>query len=125
MEQLPEIIVIDKVLYTLYTTPLLPWLHAQQPPPAFDTRAPNCERGYVGRWAIRDEVLRLTGLYAWRDGESLGVAELFDGHAEVEADWFTGPLVMEPANSEVGDGVALGVRTMMVEHGRVVRGADN
>ena len=124
MDQLPEIIIIDKVLYSLYTTPLLPWLRGQPSPPRFDRRAPSCERGYVGRWMIRDEVLWLTGLYAWRDGASVGVRELFDGRREVEADWFTGPLVIEPASSELGDGARFGVTTMLVEAGRVVRTVD-
>ncbi len=125
MEQLPEIIVIDKVLYTLYTTPLLPWLKQQESPLDFDVRAPNCDRGYVGRWMVRDNVLWLTGLYAWRNGEPTRVRDLFDNRAEVEADWFSGPLVIEPASSEMSDGARLGVRTLMVEAGRVVRTMDN
>ena len=50
MEQLPEVIYIDGVLYTLYTTPLKPWLQGLDQPLEFDQRAPNCERGYIGRW---------------------------------------------------------------------------
>lgn len=125
MEQLPEIIIIDNVLHTLYTTPLLPWLHGQASPPTFDLRAPSCERGYVGRWMIRDDVLWLTGLYAWRDGESIGVRDLFADRREVEADWFSGPLVVEPASSEVGDGARFGVRTILVEAGRIVQTLKN
>ncbi len=124
MEQLPEIIVIDRVLYTLYTTPLLPWLREQPSPPEFDVRAPSCERGYVGRWMIRDGVLWLTGLYAWRNDESLGVRDLFDDRREVEADWFSGPLVVEAASSEIGAGARIGIRTIMVEAGRVVPAVD-
>ena len=120
MEQLPEIIIIDNVLHTLYTTPLLPWLRKQAAPPEFDVRAPSCERGYVGRWMIRDGVLWLTGLYAWREGESVGVGDLFDDRREVEADWFDGPLIVEPASSEIGDGARIGITTILVEAGRVV-----
>ncbi len=120
MEQLPEIIVIDNVLHTLYTTPLRPWLRAQASPPQFDVRAPTCERGYVCRWMIRDEILWLTGLYAWRDGESVGVRELFEDRREVDANWFSGPLVVEPASSEIGDGARFGITTILVEAGRVV-----
>ena len=50
MEQLPEIIFIDGVLHTLYTTPLKPWLHEQDAASSFDQRTPNCERGYIGKW---------------------------------------------------------------------------
>ena len=125
MEQLPEIIIIDGVLHTLYTTPLLPWLRDQEPQPTFDVRAPSCERGYVGRWMIRDGVLWLTGVYAWRGGESIGVRDLFDQRGEVEADWFSGPLIVEPASSEVGDGARIGITTILVEAGRVVGQLDD
>ena len=77
MQQLPEIIQIDGVLHTLYTTPLLPWLRQLDSAPGFDRRTPNCERGYVGRWKIEDDTLWLTGLYAWRDGKYTGLSDLF------------------------------------------------
>lgn len=125
MEQLPEIIIIDGVLHTLYTTPLLPWLRKQPTPPEFDIRAPNCERGYVGRWMLREGVLWLTGLYAWRNGESTGVRDLFDDRREVEADWFSGPLIVEPASSEVSAGARIGITTILVEAGRVVETFDD
>ena len=59
-EQLPEIIYIDELLHTLYTTPLLPWLRQLDPAPVFDRRTPQCERGYIGRWKIEDDTLWLT-----------------------------------------------------------------
>ena len=83
MEQLPEIILIDDVLHTLYTTPLLPWLRDQDPAPVFDRRTPSCERGYIGSWEIRDGVLWLIGLYAWRDAELTTLPDLFHGRREV------------------------------------------
>ena len=88
MEQLPEIILVDDVLHTLYTTPLLPWLREQDPPPVFDRRTPSCQRGYIGSWTIRDGVLWLTGVYAWRDGELTTLPDLFDSKREIMADWF-------------------------------------
>ncbi len=124
MEQLPEIIYIDGVLYTLYTTPLKPWLQGLDQPLEFDQRAPNCERGYIGRWKIDGDALWLTGIYAWRDGAYTGLADLFDGREEVPADWFSGPLVVEPASSEIADGAPLKVSTLLVENGRVVRTRD-
>ena len=121
MEQLPEIIHIDGVLHTLYTTPLLPWLRARDSSPDFDRRTPKCERGYIGRWAIQDDTLWLTGLYAWRDGQYTGVADLFDDQEKVAADWFSGPLIVEPASSAIPDGAYPEVRTLMVEAGRLVQ----
>jgi hypothetical protein len=75
---------------------------------------------------IHEDELWLTGLYAWQNGEPTRVRDLFDERQQVVADWFTGPLVVEPAMSEVGDGAApLGVRTILVEAGRVVRTLDH
>ncbi len=119
MEQLPEIIFIDGVLHTLYTTPLLSWLKQQDPIPVFDKRAPNCERGYVGRWKLEDNALWLTGLYAWRDGRHTGIAELFGENEAVSAEWFSGPLVVEPASSEIPDGALPKVTTLFIEAGKL------
>ena len=44
IEQLPEIIYIDGLLHTLYTTPLLPWLRKLDASPDFDRRTPNFKR---------------------------------------------------------------------------------
>ncbi|MEM7224128.1 MAG: hypothetical protein AAF495_14195 [Pseudomonadota bacterium] len=121
LEQLPEILYIKGVLHTLYTTPLLPWLRTLDSKSVFDQRTPTCKRGYVGKWEIRDDTLWLIGLYAWRDGQYTGVAEMFDDLEEVEADWFTGPLIVEPASSEIPDGALPKVTTMMVEAGRIVQ----
>ena len=120
MEQLPEIIYVEGQLYTLYTTPLLPWLREQDSPADFDRRTPNCERGYVGRWEIRGDTLWLTGLYAWRDGKYTGLSDLFGDHDEVAADWFSGPLVVEPASSAIPEGAYPEVRTLIVEAGRIL-----
>ena len=125
MQQLPEIILIDDVLHTLYPTPLLPWLRDQDAPPVFDQRTPNCERGYIGCWKISDGVLWLIGLHAWQDGEFTRVSDLFRGRRKVAADWFSGPLVVEPAASEISDGALPKLRTLLVEAGWVIRTQDN
>ena len=120
-EQLPEIIYIDGLLHTLYTTPLLPWLRQLDASPDFDRRTPQCERGYIGRWKIEDDTLWLTGLYAWRQGKYTGLSDLFGDHTEVAADWFSGPLVVEPASSAIPDGAYPEVRTLVVEAGRILK----
>ena len=124
LEQLPDIIYIDGVLHSLYTTPLSQWLRKQDPPSAFDRRTPKCERGYIGRWQIQDDTLWLTGLYAWRDGKYTGVADLFDDQSEVAADWFSGHLLVEPASSAIPEGAYPEMRTLTVEAGRVVQPSD-
>jgi hypothetical protein len=122
MEQLPEIIYIDGVLHTLYTTPLSPWLRKLSSSSVFDRQTPTCERGYIGKWQIKDDTLWLTGLYGWRNGEDTGVSELFgDELKEVAADWFSGPLVVEPASSSIADGAYPKVSTLFVEAGRIIQ----
>ena len=120
MKQLPEIIFIDGVLHTLYTTPLLPWLREPDNTVEFDQRAPSCERGYIGKWRVEHDALFLIGLYAWRDGVYTGLIDIFGTRDGVAADWFSGPLVIEPASSEIVDGAQLQVSTLLVEGGRIV-----
>ena len=120
MKQLPEIILIDGVLHTLYTMPLLPWLREPDNAVEFDQRAPNCERGYVGKWKVEDDTLWLDGLYGWRDGVYTGLVDLFGTREMVPADWFSGPLIVEPASSEILDGALPKVKILAVENGRVV-----
>ena len=122
MQQLPETILIDDVLHTLYTPPLLPWLNDQKTPPVFERRTPNCERGYIGCWKISNGVLWLIGLHAWRDGKFTGVADLFSGRRAVVAEWFTGPLVVEPTALEISGGAVPKMRTLLVEAGCVIQG---
>ena len=124
MEQLPEIIYVDGVLHSLYTAPLLPWLHDQEESPVFDRRTDNCERGYIGSWSIHEQQLWLTGIYAWRDGIYIGLGDLFDNRDPVAADWFSGPLVIEPAASEILAGALPKVRTLLIEQGRLTAITD-
>ncbi len=121
MEQLPEIIYIDGALHTLYTTPLLPWLRKLDSSSVFDRRTPKCERGYIGKWEIKDDTLWLIGLYAWRNGKDTGLSDLFGDLNEVAADWFSGSLVVEPASSAIPDGALPKVRTLFVEAGRIIQ----
>ena len=124
LEQLPEVIHIEGVLHSLYTTPLLPWLARQVPSIVFDKRTPKCDRGYIGRWKVEDDSLWLTGIYAWRGGKNTGLFELFGDRDEVAADWFTGPLVVEPVSWAIADGVYPKVRTLLVEAGKVLPDAE-
>ncbi len=121
MEQLPEINYIDGALHTLYTTPLSPWLRKLDSSSVFDRRTPKCERGYIGRWKIEDDTLWLTGLYAWRNGKYTGLSDLFGDLNEVAADWFSGPLVVEPTSSAILDGAYPKGRTLFVEAGRIIQ----
>ena len=117
--QMPDLIYLSESVYSLFTLPLAPWLGAQAEPITFDARTPTCKRGYVGKWAVEDETLWLIGLYAWREGRHTGVPALFDGAREVKADWYTGPLIVEPTASSVREGEYPKPKTLMVAAGRV------
>lgn len=118
--QLPEIVYVDGALHSLYTAPLLPWLRVQDPPIVFDKRTSNCERGYVGKWWIEDGALFLIGLYGWIDGRYTSMAKLFDGRRQVAADWFTGPLIIQPTTEAVRTGEYPKPKTLIVEAGRII-----
>ena len=118
--QLPEIIYIDGNLFSLYSTPLLPWLEAQEPTLSFDLRTPRCERAYVGKWALENEKLLLIGLTAWRNGKYTSVRALFDGEHEVLADWFSGPLMIEPTSHAVRDGEYPKAKILAIHQGQLV-----
>ncbi len=120
-EQLPEIIYIDGILHTLFSTPLAPWLRKLDSSFVFDLRTPQCKRGYIGRWKIEDDTLVLTGLYAWRNGEYTGVPQLFGDLEEVAADWYSGSLVVEPSSSAILEGAYPKMSTLVVEAGRIVK----
>ncbi|MEM7508565.1 MAG: hypothetical protein AAF415_17680 [Pseudomonadota bacterium] len=117
--QLPELIYIDDMLYSLFTTPLVPWLRAQTAPIVFDRRSPKCERGYIGKWAIDDGALWLIGLYAWSEGKYTGVPTLFGDRHVVQADWFSGPLIVEPTSSSIREGEYPKPKTYFIEDGQL------
>ncbi|MEM9098807.1 MAG: hypothetical protein AAGC79_09810 [Pseudomonadota bacterium] len=114
--QLPEIIYVDGVLFSLFSMPLLPWLEAQEPECRFDLRTPQCARGYVGKWAVDEDKLLLIGLHAWREGKYTGVRALF-GAPEIPATWFTGPLMIEPTAGAVREGEYPKARALEVRSG--------
>ena len=46
---------------------------------------------------------------------------MFGGVDEVAADWFSGPLVVMPASSEIPDGAPFKKSTLTIEAGRVIQ----
>jgi hypothetical protein len=60
--QLPDKILVDGQVLDLYTNPLEQyWVRGEKRRPRFVT-APNCQRGYVAHWEIRDHQLLLTAV---------------------------------------------------------------
>lgn len=60
--QLPDKILLDGQLLDLYTNPLEQyWIRGDKRRPRFVT-APNCQRGYIAHWEIRNHQFLLTAI---------------------------------------------------------------
>ncbi|HTH57806.1 MAG TPA: hypothetical protein VL728_17285 [Cyclobacteriaceae bacterium] len=60
--QLPDKILVDGNLLDLYTNPLEQyWVRGDKRRPRF-VIAPNCQRGYIAHWEIRDSQFLLTAI---------------------------------------------------------------
>jgi len=92
--QAHEIVVVDGVMSGLCTEPLQGYLDSMEPPPQFDWASTACWRGYIGHWAIKDDVFYLTDIHLecprtdnfhWR--------VMFDNkEGDIKADWYSGTL---------------------------------
>lgn len=118
MEQLPETLWIEQEVYRLYTAPLSHWLRDSRDV-AFEKRTEACARGYIGRWEIREAGLWLIDLHGWVGGRLTRVPDLFDGSAEVLADWYTGEILFEPAPDTLKEGAAAQMQRLWIAQGRL------
>ena len=93
--QFHEHIEINKQSYGLCTEPLQTYLSLMKNPPEFDWCCTACYRGYMGSWAIKDNILYLTKIEVggppfatfkdWR--------KMFDNKkGDIKAEWFSGLL---------------------------------
>ena len=118
MEQIPETLWIEHDVYRLYTAPLAPWLRTR-PELAFEARSDACSRGYIGRWQFDGGQLWLIDLHGWIDGRLWRVADLFDGQAEIPAEWFSGQLVFEPSIDSLKEGAMAQMQRVAIQNGRL------
>lgn len=119
--QMSDIVVVDGKQYGLNTNPLERYLESLgDRAPKFDSPHTANWRGYVATWELADDALYLRQVEGYRtnpkpddddDTEDHvltvdGMAELFPGHKEVLADWYTGALIIP--DGELVDYVHMG-----------------
>ncbi|HAJ18975.1 MAG TPA: hypothetical protein DCL95_02770 [Rhodospirillaceae bacterium] len=119
VEQLPETLWIENELYRLHTAPLAVWLR-QNGPIAFEQRSDACQRGYVGRWEIREGALWLIDLHGWCDGKRVRHTDLFNISGDVRAAWYSGQLVFEPAQDTLKEGTKALLQRVSVQDGMLM-----
>ena len=101
--QLPDTIAINGEKANLYSNPLEEyWIHRAKNRPEFYS-VPNCRRGYIGDWIIRDNQLFLKGidgnfrkryLILLKKWVPCTLRSLFPGYRKglIKATWFSGKL---------------------------------
>jgi len=101
--QLPDIVLLNGAEQQLYSNPLEHyWIRFVKKRPAFNPH-PNCQRGYIAKWEIRDNQLYLKEI----DGSNERMTLLFEkasalyykenifskpGSRLIKATWFSGKL---------------------------------
>ncbi|MBL7872441.1 MAG: hypothetical protein JNM78_12565 [Cyclobacteriaceae bacterium] len=106
--QLPDLIWIDGKQMDLYSNPLELYWGQLNKRPNFQT-SPDCKRGYIATWEIRNEILSLTHVEAkirksyflfWKKIISYSLKMLFKkaGDRSVTATWVAGKLRIPQGN---------------------------
>lgn len=93
--QFHEHIEINKQSYGLCTEPLQTYLSLMKNPPEFEWCCTACYRGYIGSWAIKDNVLYLTNIKI--EDPSFSTFKnwrmMFDNKkGDIKAEWYSGVL---------------------------------
>lgn len=101
--QLPDKIFLNGEYQHLYSNPLEHyWIRADKKRPAFQP-LPNCRRGYVASWEVKENQLFLkdidgnyekSSLFFGKQTQRYGIKLLFpkSGNRLVKANWFSGKL---------------------------------
>ncbi|KJF41962.1 hypothetical protein [Draconibacterium sediminis] len=84
-------IYLDGELYELLSTPLKVFFEARPDIPAFRGKIPECRRGYMASWRIRNNVLYLTGFQQVSPTVVINPRDVLTGPKMV-ADWYDGTL---------------------------------
>lgn len=106
--QLPDLIWLDGKLMDLYSNPLELYWDQYKKRPNFQT-SPECKRGYIATWEIRNETLSLNYIEAkikrryflfWKKIVPYSLNRLFKkaGNRSVTATWVTGKLRIPQGN---------------------------
>jgi len=92
--QISETLLYDGRSYSLFSTPLDPFLETTRHPIKLAETNTALWRGYVGTWSIEDDHLYLVDLKGGAStGDEVGLKDIFpDATDGVFAHWFTGDL---------------------------------
>ena len=98
-------IYLDGQLYELLSTPLKAFFEAHPDIPFFRGRIPECRRGYIATWRIRNNVLYLTGFQQVSPTVVINPRDVLT-RPKVVADWYNGilriPIVSDLSDPEGG-----------------------
>lgn len=99
-------IYLDGELFELLSTPLNAFFEAHPDIPSFRGKMPECRKGYMASWRIRNNVLYLTGFQQVSPTVVINPRDVLSGPKMV-ADWYDGTLRI-PIDSDIsnpdGDG---------------------
>ena len=84
-------IYLDGKLYQLMSSPLKAFFELHSEIPAFSGRLPECRRGYVATWRIRNNVLYLTGFQQFNPTVVINPKDVL-ASPKMLADWYDGTL---------------------------------
>lgn len=94
-------IYLDGELFELLSTPLKAFFETHPDIPAFSGKMPECSRGYMASWRIRNNVLYLTGFQQVSPTAVINPGDVFTSPKRV-ADWYDGTLRI-PIDSDIPD----------------------
>ncbi|WP_319590606.1 hypothetical protein [uncultured Draconibacterium sp.] len=92
-------IYLDGELFELLSTPLKAFFKAHPDIPAFRGKMPECRKGYMASWRIRNNVLYLTGFQQVSPTVVINPRDVLTSPKMV-ADWYDGTLRI-PIDSDV------------------------
>ncbi|HYQ57879.1 MAG TPA: hypothetical protein VEP89_11100 [Draconibacterium sp.] len=94
-------IYLDGELFELLSTPLKAFFEAHPDIPTFRGKIPECRRGYMASWRIRNNVLYLTGFQQVNPTVVINPRDVLSGPKMV-ADWYDGTLRI-PIDSNIAN----------------------
>ncbi|WP_319480460.1 hypothetical protein [uncultured Draconibacterium sp.] len=99
-------IYLDGKLFELLSTPLKTFFEAHPEIPTFSGKIPECSRGYMASWRIRNNVLYLTGFQQVSPTVVINPRDVLSS-PKIVADWYDGtlriPIDSLIPNSDGGD----------------------
>lgn len=90
--QTPELFIYKNLQLTIKCEPLKQYFENFKNLPKFIFNDTDCDRGYVGKWEIKEKKLYLIDLNGFTSNGNINLNYLFPQKSEVFADWFSGEI---------------------------------